>query len=272
MQKLDWLPLYVDKLLSSPAWQDMKDYQRGWYIQMLLRSARSERLGYLKLDGNLWRIAGAHSRAMWDQHSAAVMACFKSRQIDGTEWIYNQRLLSTMEEQDTKFLRGKRVGGSLPSKSPSKNSLNSKEEERTTTPDLPASTLARNVLEKCGMPVLVGNLRAVAAAIEAVALDEQSGIPGAHDWLLEKCLLAIAEGQEITKFWFEDGKYKYVGKPQLSKQIGRIKRSYDAVDRAFTEDGEGDADANEREVREGTDRPGSKLLEGNTRRAAAAGD
>src|SRR5438132_821199 len=166
MEKLDWLPLYVDKVLSSPAWRDMKDYQRGWYAQMLLRSVRSERLGYLKLDGNLWRLAGAHSRAMWDQHSAAVMACFKSRQIDGTEWIYNQRLLRTMEEQDTKFLRGKRWGDSLPSNSPSIDLHKSKKEERTTTPDLPASALARNILEKCRMPILMGNLKAVSASIE----------------------------------------------------------------------------------------------------------
>lgn len=105
MEKLTWLPIYIDSLLSSPAWQDMKDYQRGWYFQLLLRSTRSERLGYLPLDGSLWRIAGAHSRAMWENHNAAVMACFKIRTDDGGDWIYNERLLSVMEEQSGKYYR-----------------------------------------------------------------------------------------------------------------------------------------------------------------------
>lgn len=107
MEKLTWMPVYIDSLLSSPAWNDMKDYQRGWYFQLLLRSTRSERMGYLPLDGSLWRIAGAHSRAMWDSHCAAVMACFKIRQYDGRDWIYNDRLLSVLEEQSGKYYRKK---------------------------------------------------------------------------------------------------------------------------------------------------------------------
>ncbi len=103
IQKLEWVPLYIDHLLSSPAWQDMKDFQRGWYIQLLLRAARSERLGYLPLDENLWRIAGAHSRPMWEAHKAEVMACFESLHDDGRAWIYNQRLLSVMQEQTGKY-------------------------------------------------------------------------------------------------------------------------------------------------------------------------
>lgn len=103
LEKLEWFPIYVDRLLSSPAWSEMKDYQRGWYIQLLLRSTRSERLGYLPLDGSLWRVAGAHSKAMWDNHKAAVMACFKIRTDDGRDWIYNDRLLNVMEEQSVKY-------------------------------------------------------------------------------------------------------------------------------------------------------------------------
>src|ERR1035437_6695753 len=110
MEKLEWLPLYIDKLRSSPAWKDMKDFQRGWYIELLLRCTRSERLGYLKMDENLWRIAGAHSQPMWENHKGAVMACFKIRNDDGTSWIYNDRLFSVMEDQSQKYLR--RVGGS----------------------------------------------------------------------------------------------------------------------------------------------------------------
>lgn len=108
MEKLEWLPLYIDNLLSSPAWLDMKDYQRGWYIQLLLRSTRSERLGYLPLDGQLWKLAGAHGRDFFEQRNAAVMACFKVIQFDGTEWIYNPKLLGVMEDQSKKYYRKKK--------------------------------------------------------------------------------------------------------------------------------------------------------------------
>ena len=99
--------MYIDQILSSPAWKAMRDYHKGWYVELLLRSTRSEPLGYLPLDGRLWEIAGAHSRPMWEQHKGAVMACFKTRMIDGKEWIYNQKLLSVMEEQSSKFYRKK---------------------------------------------------------------------------------------------------------------------------------------------------------------------
>lgn len=128
MEKLEWLPLYIDKLLSSPAWLHMRDYQRGWYIQLLLLCTRSERLGYLRLDGRIWMLAGAHSKAMWEQHKAAVMACFKVRDFDGQSWLYNNRLLSVMENQSEKYLR-KNNGASSHSYSPSQN-LKSKTKPR----------------------------------------------------------------------------------------------------------------------------------------------
>lgn len=105
MEKLDWLPLYIDNLLSSPAWQDMKDFQRGWYIQLLLRSTRSERLGYLPVTERLWELSGAHRREMWETHKSAVMACFRTRTFDDLDWIYNPKLLSVMEDQSNKYRR-----------------------------------------------------------------------------------------------------------------------------------------------------------------------
>lgn len=80
----------------------MKDFQRGWYIQLLLMCARSKRVGYLPLDERLWALAGAHRREMWEQHNSAVMACFKTRTFDGLVWIYNERLLRTIEEQTSR--------------------------------------------------------------------------------------------------------------------------------------------------------------------------
>jgi hypothetical protein len=97
MPQIEWFPLFIDKLLSSPAWNLMKDYQRGWYIQLLLHCTRSERLGYLKMDSNLWTIAGAKRKDFWDAQSSIVLACFKVREMDGHQWIYNDRLLHSME-------------------------------------------------------------------------------------------------------------------------------------------------------------------------------
>ena len=105
MEKLDWMPLYIDELLSSPAYLDMSDYQFGWYLKLLLRSTRSARLGYLPLDGQLWRLAGARSRTFFEQENARVMACFRIRQFDGLDWIYNQKLLSVLEDQSNKYRR-----------------------------------------------------------------------------------------------------------------------------------------------------------------------
>jgi hypothetical protein len=133
MEKLIWIPLYVDDLLSSPRWQSMKDYQRAWYIQLLLRSTRSERMGYLSLDENLWRIAGAHSRPMWEAHKGEVMACFKSLHDDGKDWIYNERLLKVMEKQSDSY-RKKRPPGESQSVSPSRFDVDSKKTKEEICP------------------------------------------------------------------------------------------------------------------------------------------
>ena len=123
MAELVWIPLYLDRLLGSPRWQGMKDFQRGWYMQLLLLCARSKRPGYLPLDGRLWEMAGAHSRAMWDSHSAAVMACFQTRTFDETEWIYNERLLHTIEHQHRKLSKSLELRNTAKNVSVSKNSF-----------------------------------------------------------------------------------------------------------------------------------------------------
>lgn len=84
----------------------MRDFQRGWYMQLLLLSAdNSERLGYLKLDSDLWKLAGAMRKDFFDSHKSVVLACFKTKEIDGEPWIYNERLLKTIEDQLQKLNR-----------------------------------------------------------------------------------------------------------------------------------------------------------------------
>jgi len=101
--ELEWFPTYPDKILSSVRWMRMTDFQRGWYWQLLLKMTRSKPLGYLRFDdGQLWMLAGAHSRQYWETHAALVLACFKVAEFDGHPWIFNQKLLDVLHEQQDK--------------------------------------------------------------------------------------------------------------------------------------------------------------------------
>jgi hypothetical protein len=275
MEKLTWLPLYIDDLLSSPAWLDMKDYERGWFLQLLLRCTRSERLGYLKVDGNLWKIAGAHSLPMWENHNRRVMACFKIRHDDGTQWLYNVRLLAVMEDQSQKYLR--RSGGAVsPSTSPDEFRSNSKktgEEVSLTTPNLPPSALARALLEKIGLPVSMGNMRIVSAAIEAVGLASGIVASEAFDWLLERVQIAASRGDRIDKFYFEDGRYNHdESKQPKSSQDKRKQRNRATLTDAFCGVGAEDAGHGSGENGEGTDADRSGIVERTARGRGASGD
>lgn len=101
-KELSWFPCYPDRLLASGKWQSMKDYQRGWYWHLLVLMTRSKPLGYLPLDGQLWTLAGAHSKQYWESHSALVLACFKVAEIDGLRWIYSEPLMTVLNQQTYK--------------------------------------------------------------------------------------------------------------------------------------------------------------------------
>lgn len=75
------------------------------------------------------------------------------------------------------------------------------------TPPLPASALARGMVETIFLPITASNMRIVAAAIEAVLINRKCSTAEAHDWLMERVKEAQERGEAITKFWFEDGKY-----------------------------------------------------------------
>ena len=107
----------------------MKDFQRGWYMQLMLLCAVSQRPGYIASTERLWELAGAHRRDFWDLHKSAVMACFKTRTIDGTEWIYNERLLHTIEHQHRKLSKSLELHNTHKNVSVSKVSLKPSLEE-----------------------------------------------------------------------------------------------------------------------------------------------
>lgn len=114
--ELSWFPAYPDRFLSSERWNRMKDFQRGWYWQLLLLMTRSKPLGFLLLDEHLWTLAGAHTKQYWDNHAGLVLACFKEREFDGHRWIYSETLSKVLDEQiykhDQRVERG-RLGGQV---------------------------------------------------------------------------------------------------------------------------------------------------------------
>jgi hypothetical protein len=148
IERLSWIPLLVDVLEESGAWEEMQDYQFGWYMKLLVKLTRSARLGYLRLDREkLWQLAGARSKRFFEQENAVVMARFKVRDFDGQDWIYSARMLSVLEEQTEKYYRKKPPRNSA-SKSVSDLNLDSKEIKEDLRPELPYNIERRNELER----------------------------------------------------------------------------------------------------------------------------
>src|SRR5262249_33527870 len=116
IKELESFPCYPDRILSSVKWEAMKDFQRGWYWQLLLLMNRSKPLGYLKHDGRLWALAGACSKQYWDKHAALVLSAFKVAEFDGHVWIYSQPLMEVLEAQTwkrDKAQKNGRLGGRI---------------------------------------------------------------------------------------------------------------------------------------------------------------
>lgn len=87
-------------------------------------------------------------------------------------------------------------------------------------PDLSSLQLARGLAENIGLPTARGNLEAISHSIDAEA--KNRGGPGkACDWLQEWALGAIARGEKVDRFAFEDARYNRDGKQQSSKAIER---------------------------------------------------
>lgn len=223
--ELYWLPIEIDSLLSSPAWTDMRDFQRGWYFQLLLRSVRSELPGFLRLDSNLWTIAGAKRSDFWESHKACVLACFKVREMEGQSWIYNERLLHTLEVQYSRRKRRKTEGGTpLPFNSLSDFSEKERKEPpgNGETPDLPAMQLARMLMEQVGLSCALANLMAAADTITACSKATGWSIPRSFEQVRTTVKEGAANGERIDKFWFTDLRWNAAGvEVNGAKQGGR---------------------------------------------------
>ncbi|MBZ5620913.1 MAG: hypothetical protein LAQ69_19625 [Acidobacteriia bacterium] len=77
----------------------LPDYEAGWFFRLVFTSAASEMQGYLRNSSNLWQLAGARRADFWESHKSGVLARFKSREVDGIEWLYFPPLLDLIHQQ-----------------------------------------------------------------------------------------------------------------------------------------------------------------------------
>jgi uncharacterized protein YdaU (DUF1376 family) len=93
----DWMPFEIDRFFASSRVQGMKDFQRWWYVSLLLRAWQSEPPCRLPDDDNELRIAaGAPDEKIWAKHSALVLGAFHAT---GDGHRVNRRQLEIYEEK-----------------------------------------------------------------------------------------------------------------------------------------------------------------------------
>jgi hypothetical protein len=101
--ELNWLPIPLDFWVPA----GLKDFQQGWFINLLRASLQSEHMGYLILceegcsgcPACLWRVANAHHPEHFKKHSSLVLACFNRAQITGHRVLYFQKLVEKVNKQ-----------------------------------------------------------------------------------------------------------------------------------------------------------------------------
>jgi hypothetical protein len=103
----EWFPFYIHRLVGDFRYRDLKDFQQAWYLNLLFESWISVRPGYLPDNGQLWRLANAHTRQYFEKESAAVLSMFEREgsTTDDAVWIYNPTLVEIYNEQVLKFHR-----------------------------------------------------------------------------------------------------------------------------------------------------------------------
>lgn len=84
----EWMPLFLKKWTTSDAIRSMKDFHRGWYIELLVRAWGSSNPCHLRYDlKRLWKTAGAESEKYFTERCRIVLDEFQVVVIDGEEWL-----------------------------------------------------------------------------------------------------------------------------------------------------------------------------------------
>jgi len=115
--ELNWLPTPLDFWVPA----GLRDFQQGWFINLLRASLQSEHMGYLILceegcsgcPACLWRVANAHHPEYFRKHSSLVLACFNSAQIAGRRVLYFEKLVEKVNKQLPKIRKYRLRGSAL---------------------------------------------------------------------------------------------------------------------------------------------------------------
>jgi hypothetical protein len=106
---LFWFPFHVNEWLASRAVRFMKDYEKGWYISLLVESW--PQAGTLPDDRDLlWKMAGAQSQEFFERHGSGVLSEFERCEIDGTPCLISPRLAALYAKQDNKYRKQVEAG------------------------------------------------------------------------------------------------------------------------------------------------------------------
>lgn len=103
-----YMPLEADRWRTSDTvrWK-MKDFQRSWFIQLLLEGwVNAEMPCHVPNNENtLWSTAGAHSKLYFDKHQAVVMREFRA--CGQGIWICNVNSLEIFLDKLGRYLKKK---------------------------------------------------------------------------------------------------------------------------------------------------------------------
>lgn len=93
----EWMPFEIDRFFGSPRVGQMRDFQKWWYVSLLLRAWQAQPPCHLPDDENeLMIMAGATDETSWKKHSALVLGAFRAT---GNGYRVNARQLEIYEEK-----------------------------------------------------------------------------------------------------------------------------------------------------------------------------
>jgi hypothetical protein len=89
----------------------LKDFQRGWWVNLFWAMFDAEPQGYLPVTSDLWLLSGALTPSRWESHRDRVLAAFENSVVEGAQVIFFPPLIEVLETQRKKLLRNRGRGG-----------------------------------------------------------------------------------------------------------------------------------------------------------------
>lgn len=200
---------------------------RGMHVHLLMLSIQEEPPGTIPADDAAIRrwlslpLGSVDADQTWRRVKSQLLAAW---QPEGDRLV-NSGMKKACDRRDTYLNRyesgTKRARDSMPTEHKVELDVDSKKEsvapncevfhvEHDNAPEgFGASALAVGLLGKIGMPNSVGNIKAAASAIETAARELEVSHAKGCDWLLSRARDAQERGEQVNRFWFEDGMQKW---------------------------------------------------------------